>query len=214
MWSESGVGVFRGRGGKSAFTDGRPPTHTQHLSMLYNVGRCVTVVGKSHGRVQRRRRASACDFPVLDPRPPGPASSRVAGTRRVPRTEAVCAPWVLTPRDPQARPAPAAASSLPASSRSSVAASSRSSREGSVPSSPARIGRPPAGMSTAVGSRPRRRSMGRDIETGASARRVPTGMGPDRPNTPDCGTPCRGRRRGVERSLGSRWSARVPGPGT
>ena len=204
MWLESGVGVFRGRGGKSAFTDGRPPTHTQHLSMLYNVGRCVTVVGKSHGRVQRRRRASACDFPVLDPRPPGPASSRVAGGRRVPRTEAVCAPWVLTPRDPQARPAPAAASSLPASSRSSVAASSRSSREGSVPSSPARIGRPPAGMSTAVGSRPRRRSTGRDIETGASARRVPTGMGPDRPNTPDCGTPCRGG------AAGSRTVPRVP----
>ena len=67
-------------------------------------------------------------------------------------------------------------------------------------------------MSTAVGSRPRRRLTGRDIETGASARRVPTGMGPGRPNTPDCGTPRRGGRRGVERSLGSRWSARVPGP--
>ena len=96
---------------------------------------------------------------------------------------------------------------------SSVAASSSSRREGSVPSSPARSGRPPAGMSTAVGSRPRRRFTGRDIETGASARRVPTGMGPGRPDTPDCGTPRRGGRRGVERSLGSRWSARVPGPG-
>ena len=95
---------------------------------------------------------------------------------------------------------------------SSVAASSSSRREGSVPSSPARSGRPPAGMSTAVGSRPRRRFTGRDIETGASARRVPTGMGPGRPDTPDCGTPRRGGRRGVERSLGSRWSARVPGP--
>ena len=95
---------------------------------------------------------------------------------------------------------------------SNVAASSSSRREGSVPSSPARSGRPPAGMSTAVGSRPRRRFTGRDIETGASARRVPTGMGPGRPNTPDCGTPRRGGRRGVERSLGSRWSARVPGP--
>ena len=97
--------------------DDRPQTHTQHLSMLYNVGRCVTIVGGRHGRAQRRRRASACDFPVLDPRPPGPASSRVAGGRRVPRTEAVCAPRVLTPRDPRARPEPAAASSLPASSR-------------------------------------------------------------------------------------------------
>ena len=95
---------------------------------------------------------------------------------------------------------------------SSVAASSSSRREGSVPSSPARSGRPPAGMSTAVGSRPRRRFTGRDIETGASARRVPTGMGTGRPNTPDCGTPRRGGRRGVERPLGSRWSARVPGP--
>ena len=116
-WSESGVGVFRGRGAKSAFTDDRPRTHTQHLSMLYNVGRCVTIVGGRHGRAQHRRRASACDFPVLDPRPPGPASSRVAGGRRVPRTEAVCAPRVRTPRDPRARPEPAAASSLPASSR-------------------------------------------------------------------------------------------------
>ena len=98
---------------------------------------------------------------------------------------------------------------------SSVAASSSSRREGSVPSSPARSGRPPAEMSTAgpaVGSRVRRRFTGRGIKTGASARRVPTGMGPDRPNTPDCGTPRRGGRRGVERSLGSRWSARVPGP--
>ena len=116
-WSESGVGVFRGRGAKSAFTDDRPRTHTQHLSMLYNVGRCVTIVGGRHGRAQHRRRASACDFPVLDPRPPGPASSRVAEGRRVPRTKAVCAPRVLTPRDPRARPEPAAASSLLASSR-------------------------------------------------------------------------------------------------
>ena len=214
MWSESGVGVFRGRGAKSAVTDDRTGTHTQHLSMLYNVGRCVTIIGGRHGRAQRRRRASACDFPVLDPRPPGPASSRVAEGRRVPRTKAVCAPRVLTPRDPRARPEPAAASSLPASSREQrLATSSSSRREGSVPSSPARSGRPPAEMSTAVGLRPRRRFTGRDIETGASARRVPTGMGPGRPNTPDCGTPRRGGRRGVERSLGSRWSARVPGPG-
>ena len=69
----------------------------------------------------------------------------------------------------------------------SVAASSSSRREGSVPSPPARSGRTPAGMTTAVGSRPRRRFTGRGIETGASARRVPTGMGPGRPNTPDCG---------------------------
>ena len=85
--------------------------------MLSNVGRCVTIVGGRHGRAQRRRRASACDFPVLDPRPPGPASSRVAGGRRVPRTEAVCAPRVLTPRDPCARPEPSAACSRPASAR-------------------------------------------------------------------------------------------------
>ena len=115
------VGERRGRvprsGAKSALTDDRPRTHTQHLSMLYNVGRCVTIVGGRHGRAQHRRRASACDFPVLDPRPPGPASSRVAEGRRVPRTKAVCAPWVLTPRDPRARPEPAAASSLLASSR-------------------------------------------------------------------------------------------------
>ena len=213
-WSESGVGVFRGRGAKSAFTDDRPRTHTQHLSMLYNVGRCVTIVGGRHGRAQHRRRASACDFPVLDPRPPGPASSRVAEGRRVPRTKAVCALCGCSLRETHAharnpRPHRAFRPLL----GSSVAASSSSRREGSVPSSPARSGRPPAGMSTAVGSRPRRRFTGRDIETGASARRVPTGMGPGRPNTPDCGTPRRGGRRGVERSLGSRWSARVPGPG-
>ena len=215
MWSESGVGVFRGRGAKSAFTDDRPRTHTQHLSMLYNVGRCVTIVGGRHGRAQHRRRASACDFPVLDPRPPGPASSRVAGGCRVPSTRAVCAPLrgsSLRETHAHARnPRPHRA--FRPLLGSSVAASSSSRREGSVPSSPARSGRPPAGMSTAVGSRPRRRFTGRDIETGASARRVPTGMGPGRPNTPDCGTPRRGGRRGVERSLGSRWSARVPGPG-
>ena len=212
MWSESGVGVFRGREGKSAFTDDRPRTHTQHLSMLHNVGRCVTIIGGRHGRAQRRRRASACDFP----------SSSSIRVRQVPlRLE--CSQGAACPgprlsasslRETHAHarnPRPHRAF-RPLLGRS-VAASSSSRREGSVPSSPARSGRPPAGMSTAVGSRPRRRFTGRDIETGASARRVPTGMGPGRPDTPDCGTPRRGGRRGVERSLGSRWSARVPGPG-
>ena len=89
---------------------------------------------------------------------------------------------------------------------SNVAASSSSRREGSVPSSPARSGRPPAGMSTAVGSRPRRRFTGQGIETGASARRVPTEMGPDRPNTPDCGTPPRGQSNGPSGPAGRRAS--------
>ena len=72
------------------------------------------VVEARHRRVRRRRGASACDFPGLDLTPPGPASSRVAGGRRVPRAEAVC---VLTPRGPCARPEPAAACSRPASAR-------------------------------------------------------------------------------------------------
>ena len=55
------------------------------------------VVEARHRRVRRRRGASACDFPGLDLTPPGPASSRVAGGRRVPRAEAVCC--VLTPRE-------------------------------------------------------------------------------------------------------------------
>ena len=75
------------------------------------------VVEARHRRVRRRRGASACDFPGLDLTPPGSASSRVAGGRRVPRAEAVCAPRVLTPRGPCARPEPAAACSRPASAR-------------------------------------------------------------------------------------------------
>ena len=189
--------------------DDGPQTHTQHLSMLETVGRWSYVVRERRGRVPRYPRATS------------PSSIRV---RQVPlhlespKGAACPGPRLSALRWSSLRETHAHARN-PRPHRafrpllgSSVAASSSSRREGSVPSSPARSGRPPAGMSTAVGSRPRRRFTGRDIETGASARRVPTGMGPGRPNTPDCGTPRRGGRRGVERSLGSRWSARVPGP--
>ena len=189
---------------------GESDPHTQHLSMLETVGRCVMCVGERRGRVPRHPRATSPSsihvrqVPLRLESPegaacPGPRLSAFRGSS-LRETHA----HARNPRPHRAfRPLLG----------SSVAASSSSRREGSVPSSPARSGRPPAGMSTAVGSRPRRRFTGRDIETGASARRVPTGMGPGRPDTPDCGTPRRGGRRGVERSLGSRWSARVPGPG-
>ena len=189
---------------------GESDPHTQHLSMLETVGRWSYVVRERRGRVPRYPRATS------------PSSIRV---RQVPlRLEslesAACTGLRLSAlRGSSLRETQAHARRNPRPHRAfrpllggSVAASSSSRREGSVPSSPARSGRPPAGMSTAVGSRPRRRFTGRDIETGASARRVPTGMGPGRPDTPDCGTPRRGGRRGVERPLGSRWSARVPGP--